>query len=304
MDFNLKNILREADLEAYPAVRATLEQRWKYSHYIHGRIAWEHGLRCGQDPVLSFLVGMSMELGWIAVLLLDDILDEDDVRFHAPAAWKVHGTGVAAMEAAAILMKTVTILRHNPTILNAFSKSIEDTEQASIRLRNINFDITIDELEPLVRALGAMSVFATSWALPESNISASAELETCAGQLVNDCNDCFGAKAKRRNYPDLRTHQPTLLSQLLISADKSGKWSDRFSTVKQSELSSFADDIQNEIRRDASPLYDYFNSCIDRSLKALDDVNNVPEQEYLGAVTRITNNSRAWKAKLERLIMS
>jgi len=302
VNFSLTGILNTADLSRYPSIQAVLGQRWLYSHYIHGQVAWEHGLRCGKDEAQSFQVGMALELGWAAVLLLDDILDEDEMRFHAVAAWKTNGIGATAMEAGSLLVKSTAILNDWPSILESFAHAVEETEVASRELRKIDYGAKMSVLEPLVSSLGAMSVFATSWAIPESGIGKVATYETCAGQLVNDCNDCFGAKARRRNYPDLRTHQPTLLSQLLITADKTGKWYELFENAAKNDLPQLSLHIQKEIRKDSAPIFAYFDLCMARAKNALSEIKDIPEQEYIGARNRVSSNAKAWKAKIERLI--
>ena len=302
MNFSLASILNTADLSHHPSIQAVLCQRWLYSHYIHGQVAWEHGLRCGKGEAQSFKVGTALELGWAAVLLLDDILDEDEMRFHAVAAWKTNGIGATAMEAGSMLVKSTALLNNWPLLLESFAHALEETEVASRELRKINYGAEMSVLEPLVSSLGAMSVFATSWAIPESGIGKIATYETCAGQLVNDCNDCFGAKARRRNYPDLRTHQPTLLSQLLIAADETGMWRELFENAVESELSQLALRIHKAIKKDSAPIFTYFDSCMARAKSVLSETTDIPEQEYIGARDRVCKNTRTWRAKIERLI--
>lgn len=303
MSFGLHNALAILEAEKYLGIRQTLEQRWKYSHYVHGRVAYEHGLRCGKDESVCRAIGVAMEVGWAAVLMLDDILDGDDVRFHTPAAWKVYGVAETAMEASSAIALAVASLSHYPEIASAFARSIEETEVISRRLRRLTYDVTLDVLEPMIYSLGAMSVFATTWALPVSDIGEAAMLETCAGQLVNDCNDCFGLKAQRRNYPDIRTHQPTLLSQILINDDASGVFYDAFMNCKEEHLTELSERVKNRLRRDASCVYRYFDSCITRALEITQKSTDMPIKEQRGMIERIESNAVAWKAKIERMIV-
>lgn len=301
-DLSLQTILNFFELEECPAIKDVLIQRWKYSHYIHGRVAWEHGLRCGSAEEQIFMVSVSLELAWAAVLILDDILDEDDMRFHAPSAWKIFGKGVAAMEASSALVKSVSNLAPWPDLQSAFATSLEETTGVSRRLRRIGFGISVAEIEPLVMKLGAMSAFATSWACPGCGLEILAEFETCAGQLVNDCNDCFGKKAQRRNFPDLRTQQPTLLSQLVCERDSSRDWAGRFQSVSLNTCGSLSREIRALIQKDESIVISYFDTCFFRAHQELGSLIGVPDAERAGVEARLKGNREIWKSKLFQII--
>lgn len=301
-EFSLQMVLDSVDLAECPAIRDVLVQRWKYSHYIHGCVAWAHGLGCGCSVEQVAAVSVALELAWAAVLVLDDILDEDDMRFHAPAAWKTEGTGVAAMEASAALVKSMAILSSWPDVQKAFALSLEETESVSRRLRMIGFDVTVAEIEPLVRKLGSLSAFAASWACPDSGLGILAEYETCAGQLVNDCNDCFGKKALRRNFPDLRTRQPTLLSQLVCEGDSSVDWACRYQSVSLEMCGEMSREIQALIRKNESIVFRYYDSCFFRARQELEALTGVPDAERCGAEARLTRNGETWRRKLQQII--
>ncbi len=304
MEFEISLVRELFDLREYPAVSQVLDQRWKYSHYIHGQVAFEHGIRCGQPQEMSLAVGAALEVAWAAILLLDDILDEDDVRFHAPAAWVQYGIGPVAMEAAAAMTKAVSSLGKHATVALGFARSLEETEAVSVRLRKVTYEASLVELEPLIHSLGAMSVFATSWALPETGIGDVAKYETCAGQLVNDCNDCFGDKAKRRNYPDVRTSQPTLLSQLALSNNAYGLTCKDFYDAPMRGLAEFSEKLKKVLQHDSTCIIRYFDKCINDAIGAANQAHDAPEEEIAGALKRVKRNAFAWKNKILRLIES
>ena len=283
-----------------PLIKDILNQKWTYSHYIHGNVAYKAGKLSEQPMERVLQVAIAVEVVWAAILILDDIVDSDEIRYHKASAWKQAGYGPATMEMFDGVLSGIQIVEDHK-IREHLIKATKNTVSAMRIIAGADVDSTIDDLEPAYRELGALSAFSISWPWNNPLLEEIAFNETCAGQLINDCNDCFGPKAKRRNFPDLRNRQATLLFGILNLTNKN--IIKRVLDAKnQEDRVLIAKDIHVVLQNDSGKLFGAFNRWMDQAAHLGNSAKNIslPVRSWL--LSRINENKNKWHAKLKTLI--
>ncbi|MFZ4440093.1 MAG: hypothetical protein ACOYOS_16830 [Syntrophales bacterium] len=295
----LQQIMEQPALKVLPLLGETIRQKWEFSHYLHGAVALEAGL-IGQRPEAECVaVAAGLEVGWAAILILDDMVDNDQVRYHGPSAWAQGGYPKASMEMACGLLVAGRLVESSDR--EAFLRACSDTIDAMKGICSLPLDTGLLLAEAFFRNLGALSCFAVAWPWPgDVALWQVAGYETCAGQLVNDCNDCFGAKALRRGYPDIRNHQVSLLTAILH---------DHYKHLAMVELVASADGTSSErvaarmlsvLQENPKPLLRVFNKWRSNATELAEGA--LCAEAGAWAKRRIEKNFAEWRKKLLRLL--
>lgn len=294
------NIRENDSVATLPLLMETLEQKWTYSHYIHGNVALKAGELSGQPKDIVLQVATAVEVVWAAILLLDDIVDNDEVRYHIPSAWKQVGYGLATMEMLDGILSGIQIIEDHEVRAHLV-EATNNTIKAMRIITGKPIDSPLSALEPAFRELGALSAFSTSWPWRHPVLEEIAFYETCAGQLVNDCNDCFGPKAKRRNYPDLRNRQASLLFGILNTTnnyDLSG----RVLAAENKAERAISQEIHSVLQIDSSKLFGVFDRWMDQAAELSASVKELGIPVSVWLLDRVNENRKMWRSKLIKLI--
>ena len=295
------NIWKNDSVTTLPLLMGTLEQKWTYSHYIHGNVALKAGELSGQPKDKALQVATAVEVVWAAILLLDDIVDNDEVRYHIQSAWKQAGYGPATMEMLDGILSGIQIIEDHEVRAHL----IEATNNTINAMRIIvgkPIDSPLSDLEPAFRELGALSAFSTSWPWRHPVLEEIAFYEACAGQLVNDCNDCFGPKAKRRNYPDLRNRQASLLFGILNTTNNDDLSGRVLAAENKAERAAIAQEIHSLLQIDSSKLFGVFDRWMDQAAELSASVKEIGIPVSVWLLERLNENRKMWRSKLIKLI--
>jgi geranylgeranyl pyrophosphate synthase len=295
----LKLILNHELVKENPLVEGTIVQKWKYSHYLHGKVALDAGCIAGCSSNDNVDIAVAIEVAWAGVLILDDMVDNDHVRFHGPSAWNIAGFPRASMEMLESVLRATSIIE-SKELKEQFVTACVDTISAMKMISQIDMSSGLNLTEKLYKKLGRMSAFVVSWPWNSNILRKIAELETCAGQLVNDCNDCFGKKAARRNYPDIRNKQVTLLTSILFDYYKDMRIQDLLLKPLNNDYSEISSKIFNVIRDNPDPLIKVFESWLNEAFRLALQEENLAAQSW--TVLRLQQHKGLWENKLMGLL--
>lgn len=288
------------ELSYLPHILKIIEQKWKYSHYSHGNVALQAGFLAGRSRRDTVQVASAVEVVWAGILILDDIMDGDEIRYRIASTWKEVGYGPAAEEMLEGLLQGILIIKDNQIRENLIKAKIK-TITAMRLLSNSSLYSSLKIIEPLYWDLGALSAFSTSWPWRHKELRKISLLETCAGQLINDCNDCFGDKGKRRNYPDLRNRQSTLLLGILNEAYDIGDIITRIMNAEDKEqFENIAFKILLLVQKNPSTPLKVFDFWMDHAHELTNKIENIDIKNWV--VHRVRDNKKMWRTKLIKLI--
>ena len=300
-ELELPYILQTANPGRFPLICMLLRQKWTYSHYIHGKNAYAAGIVAGMPEEVCKQVASATEIVWAAILILDDIVDGDEMRYHAPSAWKTAGYPAATREMTRALLEGVRLVEDD-SVRDSLLKACSDTVQAMQQISILSPSAAFNEIENHFRTLGALSSFAVSWPWADLQMWRIAEIETCAGQLVNDCNDCFGAKAVRRNYPDIRNRQVSLLLGIVHNYYGRHDFAERVEAATADQCAAIARDIFDEVRKKPEGVLAIFDGWMNEAAFIAQSLEAGLAQEW--TKMRIANNGKCWRQKLQGLILA
>jgi hypothetical protein len=298
-ELSLPDVISAVGKEALPLIKQTLQQKWLYSHYIHGKNAFEAGKVAGIGESVCRQVAAATEIVWAAILVLDDIMDGDEVRYHAPSAWKAEGYSAATGEMTLALLEGIRLVNEaslRDSLLNACASTVHAMRMIA-RLSPVG---TLADTEAPFRQLGSLSAFAVAWPWRDSRMWRIAELETCAGQLVNDCNDCFGAKAVRRGYPDIRNRQVSLLLAIIHEHYKRRDLAERVAEAVPDQCAAIAQDMHDVVRKSPEGILATFNGWMDEAMSLAMSLESKAVQKW--TTDRVENNRASWEIKLVGLL--
>jgi geranylgeranyl pyrophosphate synthase len=283
-----------------PLVREVLTQKWAHSHYIHGSVAYDAGVLAGHSEQLSIAVATALEFVWAGILIYDDILDADEVRYHTASAWKKAGYAQAMSESFEAMFASPLLIDETAIGLRLHMDTHE-TIQAMRSINEIALSAPLWSMEATYQQLGALSVFACTWPAHTAQARASAQFETLAGQLINDCNDCFGKKAQRRGYSDLRNKQATLLLGVLNSVYHRDDFAVAIAHATEADLPKIATDIQACIAANPVYIYQVFDAWMDQAVADVEALQ-MPTEYRSWMSQRVKNNYTEWSKKLRYLV--
>jgi len=283
-------------------IQATLNQKWRYSHYIHGNVAFEAGRVAGRVEEEIRIVATAVEIIWASILILDDIVDRDEIRYRIPSAWKQSGHGPSTIEMVEGLLSGIQIVKH-AGLQKRILQAAYDTVNAMRKITQAPLTSNLDGLISWYKMLGALSAFSLSWPWDQPGFEEIAHLETCAGQLVNDCNDCFGKKAIRRKFPDLRNRQCTLLMGIANEFFQEKNIADSILQAKTEEsIAMIAAEIKALLKKKPTAIMGPFDDWMKKASELA--AGQVKINKKIGAwlTNRVFNNRIFWRSKLQRLI--
>ena len=295
----LDHILKSPALKPLPQLGETIRQKWQYSHYLHGAVAFEAGMLAHRTEADCIAIATGLEVSWAAILTLDDMVDNDRVRFHGPAAWVQVGCPKASLEMACGLL-AASMLVVEPS-RGAFITACRDTIDAMNGISGLPLSTGVEAAEPVFKQLGALSCFAVAWPWPrDAALWDVAGFETCAGQLVNDCNDCFGAKAKRRGHPDVRNRQVSLLSAILYDWYPGLGVAELIGKADEGSAARIAAAMHETVRQSSGPLLAVFDRWHRAAAAHADAAEGAAERAW--AQQRLEHNFAEWRRKLLNLL--
>lgn len=295
----LQIIIKNKTLNKLPLLKKTILQKWQYSHYLHGKFAYDAGLIGGKTKTESLIVAAGVEIGWAAILIIDDIIDNDKVRYHSPSAWVVSGYPRSCYELTIGLLESALLIKTGDKfeLLRAYA----DTLNAMGDISLIEINTGIKDVEPFYKKLGSLSSYSVSWPWCEDKrLWDIAGYETCAGQLVNDCNDCFGKKAMRREYPDIRNHQVSLLTSILHDFYPQFEILSIVQETEIKHIEKISKKIHMILKDDPKPLIHVFKEWKQLAINLARKIGDDNVKKW--TLQRLNMNFISWEKKLIRLI--
>lgn len=186
---------------------------------IAGGSLASHGVDCYELGKLSILpesqllnIAAATELAWIIILMYDDILDNDTVRYGEDTSWVKFGKE-RTQESIAHGMRVATMLHPNK---DAFSQMYQDCIDA---MNNVKKLLISSKTVKVERAYKGYTFGCYDYLLPFDNdtkqlLAAIGYKEMLIAQLINDYKDTCGSRRKQRNYPELREKQANYIIAL------------------------------------------------------------------------------------------
>lgn len=185
-----------------------------------------HGIDCyelGQFTKLSkqevINIAVATELAWTVILLFDDILDNDTVRYGQPTAWVQYGKELTE--------QSIHFGYQQAAKLHPYKRDFNNLYQLCIDAMNDIKQLPIDAGSQVIEhAYHGYAFGCYDYLLPFDK--QTKELLQLIGyekmliaQLINDYKDTCGSRRAQREYPELREKQANYVTSLYVdSVDK------------------------------------------------------------------------------------
>lgn len=279
-----------------------LSLRWKKSHFIHGITAYDSGILARKPHAECVRVAAAIELSWIGILILDDIIDNDTVRYRHPTLMASKGIPYASSASVMAQLSATDIIHH--CYESRLNYSVKKTIESAWQICAFNLDLPLDSVIDTYKKLGELSVFCISWPFPDQFYGKIAYYETLAGQLINDCNDCFGPKSFTRDYPDIRNKQITLLLSILNSYNLGQRIVEQIcQATRQSDYQSISQSIKRLAMNEArSKIMGQFDIWMDHAMKTVSEASYFNDYQRQALKQRVDSNNIRWRKKLNSMI--
>lgn len=182
-----------------------------------------HGFDCYQIGHFTNLtedklidISASTELAWITILMHDDILDKDTIRYDKPTAWVKFGK-LKTIESIEYGLKAARSLH---PFKNNFNKMYTDCLDAMEAVKNLPLDTRSPSIEEAYHGytFGCYDYLLPFDSLTKETLALIGYKKMLMAQLINDYKDTCGSRRQSRVYPELREKQANYITSLYLDS--------------------------------------------------------------------------------------
>ncbi len=185
----------------------------------------------GLSEEQSLNMATALELAWTSILMYDDIIDNDSVRYEQQTAWIKFGNGKTEDG----IKSGLRIGGQIHPYRDKYKKMYEDCIDAQLAVKELPLHAGISEIENSYRGYRFGSYdFDLPFDVQTKNTLADVGFKKMLmAQLINDYKDTCGSRCQQRNYPEIREKQTNYVIALHLD------------TLDEDEKRIFLSDLRN-----------------------------------------------------------
>lgn len=159
-------------------------------------------------------IAAATELGWICILMYDDIIDNDTLRYNKSAAWKKFGQTITE-ESIRYGLRQGSMVHPYP---NLYINMYKTCTKAQLKVKELPLDVGVNAIE---KACYGYRFGSYDFYLPFDNetkiiLKTIGHKVMLIAQLINDYKDTCGSRRVTRNYPELREKQANYITSIYV----------------------------------------------------------------------------------------
>ncbi len=250
-----------------------------------------HGIDCYH---LSKFVAMTeeqrlnmaaaIELAWTCILMYDDIIDNDTVRYNQTTAWEKYGKKKTEMSIAFGLAAGRTIHLYP----EQYTKTYKECVAAQARVQQLPLNAPVKAVEDAYYGykFGSFGYLLPFDAQTKSGLGQIGYRKMLLAQLLNDYKDTCGSRRISRNYPEIREKQTNYILSLYQETLKGKEAAEFLALLNTANSNQTYEKIAQQLITKKDVVEDKFKELIHAMQKSLETISDPMLKKYMTSETR------------------